>query len=426
MLRYAESFQKTVISVYTRLFHLITILYTFIISMSSENIDASPCFGDFFLIFYMCYVIIEKSLFCGETTVSFQERKMENDNAKFCADENISALTESEKRRDDPAGNQFMREDANGNIPSTDSPETKPNDGKKTEILKQTSSDRVLSTIGENGLENADADLRANTVQDDEHTVHIKTKNKVLRRNFDYYPVGIKRFFFRIAWWFVIPLLVLYDWIFLGLRFMDKKNASCFRFGKHKKLITVSNHLHIMDCSMVAHIFYPRKIYFTSIQSNFGIPVAGGLVRLLGGVPIPDDKENMRKFTDDMEKMMRANRIVQYYPESALHPYQANIRNFKKGAFQFAVQSQAPVLPIVFIMRKPRGLYRLYKRRPLFTGVIGKPLYPNSELEGREAVVELMNRVHDEMTELQKRGLKRLGEKRAAKVYRSMDLFENK
>ena len=59
-----------------------------------------------------------------------------------------------------------------------------------------------------------------------------------------------------------------------------------------------------------------------------------------------------------------------------------------------------PVLPLAFSYREPKGLYKLFGKKALFTLTIGEPMYANSELSRMEAIEDLTKRLHEEVCRL--------------------------
>lgn len=68
----------------------------------------------------------------------------------------------------------------------------------------------------------------------------------------------------------MIPIaLILYlvAKIFLGFKVTDKENLI-----KNRGVVTISNHIHYIDCTLIGLITYPRKTYFPTLEENFKIP----------------------------------------------------------------------------------------------------------------------------------------------------------
>lgn len=188
------------------------------------------------------------------------------------------------------------------------------------------------------------------------------------------------------------PILFLLTKIWMGLKIEGRENLN--KVGD--EYITVANHINMIDCAMIALSIFPRIPYFLTLQSNLEIPVIKYIVMLLRGIPIPRNKSGKEKMVNTIDGLLKKGEIVGIYPEGHLIPYYDGIREFKNGAFNFAVRNQVPILPIVFTYREPEGIMRLIKRKPFITLTILEPEYPKPEIN-KENVQELKDRVYKKM-----------------------------
>ena len=209
-----------------------------------------------------------------------------------------------------------------------------------------------------------------------------------------------RNIFFRLSstllfYFIVVPLLSMVSRLFFGLKISGKKNLRYLKGGA----ITVTNHIHYLDSPVVACTLFPRKPFFTSLKSNFEIPVIRWLIRILGGIPIPESPKSLHAFMESMRYELQKGRIVHFYPEVSLRLWHKELRPFKNGAFYLALKSNRPVLPMVFKFREPSKLISKVRKKPLITLVIGKPVYPDPMLTGshKQRVVELRDMVQKKM-----------------------------
>ena len=135
----------------------------------------------------------------------------------------------------------------------------------------------------------------------------------------------------------------------------------------------------------------------TSIKGNFQTPGVSFLVKVLGAVPIPEKPKALRNFFSAMQAETQRGRIVHFYPEASLWPGHTQLRPFKKGAFYLAVNADMPVLPMVVKQRAPKGLFRLYKKKPCISILVGKPIMPDASLSEKQRLIDLRQRTHDAM-----------------------------
>jgi 1-acyl-sn-glycerol-3-phosphate acyltransferase len=106
------------------------------------------------------------------------------------------------------------------------------------------------------------------------------------------------------------------------------------------------------------------------------------------------------------ESVLRNEKPLLVFPEGT-RTEDGTLRPFKNGAFQAAVLTGKPVVPVAL-----KGTFALMSREAVDTGVgksredrlvtvqIGRPLYPNAELEEAEAVSDLRERTRTSVIEM--------------------------
>ena len=214
--------------------------------------------------------------------------------------------------------------------------------------------------------------------------------------NYEYIPKGkIFNFFSNILYNVIaLPVLKILTKIIYDLKIEGIENIRDFQGGA----VTVSNHVLILDCAMVGIACGFRKVYYTTREGSFKIPFVRKLIKLLRAVPIPSTMNNKKYFTQSINQVLHEGKLVHFYPEAALWPYCEKIRNFKYGAFNFAVQNNVPIIPMVFKFREPKGFRKLFKKKPDVTLVILKPILTEYVYEDRRENEELLRqKVHEVM-----------------------------
>ena len=197
----------------------------------------------------------------------------------------------------------------------------------------------------------------------------------------------IFNFFSNILCFIVVIILSIFDRLFYGYKVINKKNIV-----KDSSFVSISNHIHQMDCTFIGLTYYPNRVYFPTLASNFKIPVIRHIIKLLYAVPIPKKRNQKIKFYRDLNCVLKKGKIVHMYPEGSLWPYYDKIRDFKYGAFKIAVEANVPIQPIRF-----RYKNKWYKRKPAIICEILEPIYPNNELNKDERISDLRNRSLNEM-----------------------------
>jgi len=207
-----------------------------------------------------------------------------------------------------------------------------------------------------------------------------------------------------------------------GVIFFIARLLSLLRFGfivkgrknlrKHKKLLkdgamTICNHVQRWDFlySMIA-IRY-RMVYFPVWKEQFKSPDAW-LIRLVGGIPIPDDIPTMKLYAKAFDEIRAKKKWIHAYPESSRFDYFPWIRPFKKGVFTMAHNYSLPVLPLAISWRKPfpftlDNIPRLFagkKLLPLITISVGEPLLFDTNIGRKEAIQKMRKDCHEAVVRL--------------------------
>ncbi len=212
--------------------------------------------------------------------------------------------------------------------------------------------------------------------------------------DYDYLRRGfLKSLFYYIVYTAAAALLSLYNFVLFGTRLRGRRNLKGLR--KHGLVVTC-NHVHWLDCTMMAEFLWPRRAYFITLQSNLELPFIRHLVRVLGGVPIPRERRMLPRFRQEILRALREGAAVPIYPEGELHPYYGGLYPFKKTAFALAYDADVPVLPMCVTYRRGRGLFRL-KRRPCLTVHVLKPVFPDRRNNRRDEVERMCGAVYAQM-----------------------------
>ena len=214
-------------------------------------------------------------------------------------------------------------------------------------------------------------------------------------------PAGYKGRVYRwlsTAFYYVVavPLLYLFTRVVLGVRTVGQT-----RLPRSGGALTVCNHVHLLDSAVVALALFPRRVVFTSAPMNLENRLYGGLVRLLGGVAVPHTAAELPLFFSEMQLFLAKGRIVHFFPEGELKPYDTNLRDFKRGAFHLAAQARVPVVPLSIRFTPPKGLRRLVRRKPTMTIVLGEPIVPTMTDPRSDRAIRMelaRTSMHDQIT----------------------------
>lgn len=191
----------------------------------------------------------------------------------------------------------------------------------------------------------------------------------------------------------LIPIAIIlyfFNKIFLGFEIEGKENKI-----KGSGFVSVSNHIHYLDCTLIGLINFPNKVYYPTIQENFKIPFVRHLIKLLCAIPIPKKRKHKDMFYKQINEALEKNNILHMYPEGSLWPYYENIRDFKYGSFKIAVEANKPIEPIRFVFVNPKGIQKLYKRKKCIHAIILPAIYPDESLQYKERIEDLRNKAYD-------------------------------
>lgn len=215
--------------------------------------------------------------------------------------------------------------------------------------------------------------------------------------SYNYFPKGGLFWLVNILLRWIIYLVgpVVFR-VFFGLRVVGK--------SKQKKLpgkgVTVCNHVHMLDCGVIACHMNRRRLCIPTLESNFGMPVVRHLIRALGGIPLPEKVKPFRKMHEALVAHVNRGNLVHIYPEAVLHPRYNGIRPFKRGAFTLAYDCNVPVIPYVIRYVKPQGMQKLFHRKPVMRLYILDPVYPDTTKNKKDETTRLCEEVQKRMKEV--------------------------
>ena len=202
----------------------------------------------------------------------------------------------------------------------------------------------------------------------------------------------VKRFFSRILLNVIVfPLAV----VRLGLKVKGKENLKKHKRALESGVISCSNHVHMWDYLAVMKTVRPRKPFVLAWAPNVR-GESGKLVRVVGGIPIPDEGVRATKaFVRSVNDLLSKGEWLHIYAEGSMWEYYAPIRPFKRGIGYFACRTDKPVLPMAFSYRKPGWIRRkIFGQTACFTLSVGEPLYADNSMPIKERETDIIKRCH--------------------------------
>jgi 1-acyl-sn-glycerol-3-phosphate acyltransferase len=109
--------------------------------------------------------------------------------------------------------------------------------------------------------------------------------------------------------------------------------------------VMVANHLSLLDILVLFRLF--TNFAWVSKIENFKVPVIGWNMRLNGYIPlVRGDKESAATMMDQCRRTLRRGTSIMMFPEGT-RSRDGQLQHFKPGAFELALQTGSPILPIL-------------------------------------------------------------------------------
>lgn len=236
-----------------------------------------------------------------------------------------------------------------------------------------------------------------------QHYLHVlKDDGTVFDRNYPYVDkskkMRFKQFWMRVALYLIAFPLTR---IRLNLKIRGRKNLRKHKAELKQGVVSICNHVHMWDYLGVMCALKPYHTYEISWDKNIS-GENGKLIRLVGGIPLPiDNPLALAKCFNEINKHLKSGGWLHVYPEGSMWEFYQPIRPFKEGAAYFAVKNNKPIIPLGYSYR-PNGWIRrvLFKSPASFTLNIGEPIYPDTTLEEKEAIIKLTIEARNAMCKL--------------------------
>lgn len=163
-------------------------------------------------------------------------------------------------------------------------------------------------------------------------------------------------------WWYniisflfcflVVVLFGLAALFFYGLKIVDRKKVR--KLMRRKGCIVVSNHCHYLDTLYASVVLYPRRMNISVVQRNFEVPIVKTLLWLVRCFPIPASSSGLKMITKPVGESLRRKQHVLFMPEGNMVVFSQTIYRFRLGAFQQSYIHQAPLVPMVYVLKRRR------------------------------------------------------------------------
>ncbi|MCE5255456.1 MAG: 1-acyl-sn-glycerol-3-phosphate acyltransferase [Spirochaetaceae bacterium] len=163
----------------------------------------------------------------------------------------------------------------------------------------------------------------------------------------------------KILIWFAAPFLAFVMKLLYHYKVKGRPNLklagimpSAASHWKTKPCILVSNHVLPLDPVLQGLALFPRTTYFTLLEDTVLTPGLGTLVQLLGGVPIPRSPKYLPKMDEAVTQVVQGPGLIHFYPEGECFLLNQEIKDFRAGAFYYAIRNQVPIVPIATVLNR--------------------------------------------------------------------------
>jgi len=188
----------------------------------------------------------------------------------------------------------------------------------------------------------------------------------------------------------------------MGLKIEGRENIRKYKDVLKNGVVSVANHVHMWDYIAVMTAIRPFRSNLLAWAPNVN-GENGTLIRMVGGIPIPEGNTAATKTYLKVMRDLLQNRHgwLHIYAEGSMWEYYRPVRPFKRGAAHIACDSDKPILPLGFSYREPGWIRKhIFGQIATFTLHVGEPLFPNKELNAKEREKDLLIRSHEAVCRL--------------------------
>ena len=179
-----------------------------------------------------------------------------------------------------------------------------------------------------------------------------------------------------------IPIKLLFPTIIKGRKNLLKGKA-----------IYVCNHTSNFDV-LVLLITYGRRIKILAKKELFKNKFFGWLLKYCGAIPVDRQNVDLQSVKTSLE-VLKNNKTLLIFPTATRKEDTADVENLKKGTANFALRTDAPIVPMMFSKK-----VKLFSFNKL---TIGEPIYMENfadRKKEKETIQELTDLISKKMAEL--------------------------
>ena len=167
--------------------------------------------------------------------------------------------------------------------------------------------------------------------------------------------------------------------------------------------IVAANHVHQFDnyvCLKALENYMPHKrLYKVIREGNYTTKMPFSFFfRHCNTLPLSSSVETMKKFMKSVSILLDKGHTILIYPEQSLWLNYKLPKPYKNGAFELAVKSNAPVVPIYFELNETTTKDKFNKGFNVmaYTIHILEPIYPDKNMGKKENAIYMRDKAYQE------------------------------
>lgn len=189
---------------------------------------------------------------------------------------------------------------------------------------------------------------------------------------------------------------VFYGWAYFFIKHglhTTIVNKEILQKEKRGYFLYINHTQTVGDPFLPSQIVVDKETYIVASPSNLSIPILGRILPILGALPLPGTSEQMKMFRQAIATRIREKQCVVIFPEAHVWPYYTKIRPFENAAFQFPIDTDAPVYCATVTYQEDKH------HRPKRTVYVRGPFTADPTLPRVKKRKKLANEVYEQMKE---------------------------
>jgi len=254
--------------------------------------------------------------------------------------------------------------------------------------------DKVIENIKKN-IKNKEFN---NKVELNDPVLSDEKRDKVIKK---FYKIRNNRFLFYLR---RRPAFIYTSYIGLKLdKYIEIEGLDNLKDIKNGAIIT-SNHFNPIDNMIIRKLikkYYKKNLYIVIQETNLDMPgFLGYLMNHLNIIPLSKSVNYIiNTFKPELKKVLDKKNYVLIYPEEEMWFNYKKPRPCKKGAYQFALDSNVPVIScFVEMVNLEDDDNEQFKQIKYILHVL-KPIYKDEKKSYRENIVYMANKDYEQKKE---------------------------